>query len=154
MTRAAGARLLVNSRHDRRLWELADGVHLTASALLETRGRPRLPWVGGSVHDIAELEHAGALALDYCVLGPVQATASHPERPPLGWTEFERIARATTLPVYAIGGMNTESLPLAMACGAHGVALLSAAWRAGQCFDGVSSGGLSSASSAGPPGMA
>lgn len=152
MTRAAGARLLVNSRHQRGLWERADGVHLTSQALRETRERPALPWVGASVHDVAELGHAGNLALDYAVLGAVQATASHPGQPPLGWTEFERIAGTTALPVYAIGGLGVESLPLAMACGAHGVALLSAAWRAGQCFEGVSVGGGSSASSGGPPG--
>lgn len=152
MTRAAGARLLVNSRHHRRLWERADGVHLTSPALRKTRERPALPWVGASVHDIAELEYAGDLTLDYAVLGPVQSTASHPGQAPLGWTEFERIAAATAVPIYAIGGLETASLPLAMACGAHGVALLSAAWRAGQCFDGASVGGVSSASAAGPPG--
>ena len=66
---------------------------------------------------------------------------------------FERIARATAVPVYAIGGLDLESLALAMARGAHGVALLSAAWRPGQCF-GVAAavGGASSVSSAGPPG--
>ncbi|MGB3429733.1 MAG: Nudix family hydrolase [Burkholderiaceae bacterium] len=152
MTQAAGARLLVNSRHHRGLWERADGVHLTSRDLLEARERPALPWVGASVHDVAELEHAGALGLDYAVLGAVEATTSHPGRAPLGWTEFERIARATALPIYAIGGLTLDSLPLAMACGAHGVALLSAAWRTGQCFEGDSAGGVSSASSAGPPG--
>jgi 8-oxo-dGTP diphosphatase len=152
MTRAAGARLLVNSRHRRGLWELADGVHLTSHALRELRERPALPWVGASVHDVAELGCAGDLSLDYAVLGTVQATASHPGQAPLGWTEFERIAGATALPVYAIGGLEVESLPLAMACGAHGIALLSAAWRPGQCFEGVSVGGVSSACSAGSPG--
>ena len=152
MTRAVGARLLVNSRHRRGLWERADGVHLTSSALLQARERPAGAWVGASVHDVTELEHAGALALDYAVLGSVEATASHPGQAPLGWTGFERIARTTAVPLYAIGGLTVERLPLAMACGAHGVALLSAAWRSGQCFGGVSEGGVSSASSANAPG--
>ncbi|MGZ9030464.1 MAG: thiamine phosphate synthase, partial [Burkholderiaceae bacterium] len=136
------------------LWERADGVHLTSYALREARERPALPWVGASVHDIAELGHAGKLGLDYAVLGSVQATTSHPGQPPLGWTKFQRIARTTNLPVYAIGGLEKESLPMAMARGAHGLALLSAAWRAGQCFAGVPVSGVSSASSAGPPGTA
>lgn len=152
MTRAAGARLMVNSRHPAGLWERADGVHLTSRHLRETHARPSLPWVGASVHTAGELRHAGHLALDYAVLGPAQITASHPGQPPLGWTEFERLAAVTELPVYAIGGLEAQTLPLAMACGAHGIALLSAAWRAGQCFDGVSVGGVSSASPAGPPG--
>jgi hypothetical protein len=55
--------------------------------------------------------------------------------------------------VYAIGGLDGEALPLAMACGAHGVALLSAAWRDGQCFELPGSvGGVSSACPAELPG--
>lgn len=152
MARAVGARLLVNSRHPRALWERADGVHLTAQTLQGARERPDLPWVGASVHDAAELARAAELGLDFAVLGPVRATASHPGRATLGWTEFERLAGETALPLFAIGGMDPEALPVAMACGAHGIALLSAAWRPGQCFDGVASeGGVSSACSPGPP---
>ena len=153
MTRSAGARLLVNSRHPHALWDAADGVHLTSNALANIRERPAQPWVGASVHDTKELVRAGELGMDFTVLGPVQATASHPGRSPLGWTEFERIAVGTAVPVYAIGGLDSEALPLALARGAHGVALLSAAWRAGQCFDpSASVGGVSSASSAALPG--
>ncbi len=153
MTQAAGARLLVSSRHARALWDAADGVHLTSQALMSADKRPAHPWVGASVHDAAELAHAGALGLDFAVLGAVQSTASHPGQSPLGWTEFERIAVATTLPLYALGGLDSGDLGLAMACGAHGVAQFSAAWRPGQCFEpGPSVGGVSSASSAGPPG--
>jgi 8-oxo-dGTP diphosphatase len=153
MTRSAGALLLVNSRHPRTLWESADGVHLTSHALATIGERPAHPWVGASVHDEKELARAGELGLDFAVLGPVQVTASHPGRSPLGWTEFERIAVGTSLPVYAIGGLDSEALPAAMARGAHGVALLSAAWRADQCFDRAASfGGVSSDSSAAPPG--
>jgi len=153
MTRSAGARLLVNSRHPRALWEAADGVHLTSHALATIRERPAHRWVGASVHDEKELARAGELGLDFAVLGPVQLTASHPGQSPLGWTRFERIAVGTSLPVYAIGGLDSEALPMAMACGAHGVALLSAAWRAGQCSARAASvGGVSSTSSAAPRG--
>ena len=153
MTRAAGARLLVNSRHPRALWQAADGVHLTSSALAVLGERPALDWVGASVHDAKELARAGEMGVDFAVLGPVQSTTSHPGQAHLGWTEFERLAIGTPVPLYAIGGLDGETLPLAMACGAHGVALLSAAWRADQCFERSGSvGGVSSACSAGPPG--
>jgi len=143
----------VNSRHPRALWDAADGVHLTSKALAAIGERPTQRWVGASVHDRKELARAGELGLDFAVLGPVQVTASHPGQSPLGWAEFERIAAGTSLPVYAIGGLDVEALPLAMARGAHGVALLSAAWRDDQCFNlAASVGGVSSASSAGPPG--
>ncbi|HET9025008.1 MAG TPA: Nudix family hydrolase, partial [Burkholderiaceae bacterium] len=87
MTRAAGARLLVNSRHPRGLWDAADGVHLTSNALANIGERPVQPWVGASVHDANELARAGDLGLDFAVLGPVQATTSHPGRSPIGWTD-------------------------------------------------------------------
>ena len=153
MTRDAGARLLVNSRHPRALWDEADGVHLTADTLGRTGERPAVPWVGASVHDASELARAAELGLDFAVLGPVQATGSHPGQAPIGWSAFERVATSTAIPVYAIGGLRNDSTALALACGAHGVALLSAAWRPGQWFErGASVGGVSSASSAGPPG--
>lgn len=153
LTRSAGARLLVNSRHPRELWEAADGVHLTSAALATIGERPGQRWAGASVHDERELAHAGELGLDYAVLGPVRETASHPGQSPLGWTEFERIATGTSLPVYAIGGLDGGALPMALACGAHGVALLSGAWRDGQCFELPDSvGGVSSACPAELPG--
>ncbi|MGE5161544.1 MAG: Nudix family hydrolase [Betaproteobacteria bacterium] len=153
MARAAGARLLVNSRHPRALWEAADGVHLTSSALATIGERPALRWVGASVHDAKELARAAELGVDFVVLGPVEVTASHPGQAPLGWAAFERIAAGAPLPVYAIGGLDSGALRRAMARGAHGIALLSAAWRAGQCFRlSEAVGGVSSACSAGPPG--
>ena len=153
MTRAAGARLLVNSRHPRALWDEADGVHLTSNTRAGIGERPAVPWVGASVHDASELARAGELRLDFAVLGPVQATESHPGQAPMGWPGFERVSASTPIPVYAIGGLANDSTALAMARGAHGVALLSAAWRPGQWFErGASVGGVSSASSAGPPG--
>lgn len=153
MTRSADARVLVSSRHPRALWDAADGVHLTSQALQHANERPAQPWVAASVHDEVELARAGTLGLDFAVLGPVQPTASHPGQAALGWTEFERLAAATTLPLYAIGGLDPPQLAFAMACGAHGIALLSSAWREGQCLDGgVSVGGVSSASSARLPG--
>jgi len=108
MTRSAGARLLVNSRHPRSLWEAADGVHLTSHALATIGERPAHRWVGASVHDEKELALAGELGLDFAVLGPVQVTASHPGQSPLGWTKFGRIAVGTSLPVYAIADSTVQ----------------------------------------------
>jgi 8-oxo-dGTP diphosphatase len=153
ITRRAGSRLLVSSRHPRELWEQADGVHLTAEALNMANDRPDVPWVGASVHDAQELHRAGELGVDFAVLGPVKSTPTHPEQVPLGWAAFERLATDTAIPLYAIGGLSAEDLDSSRQHGSHGVALLSAAWRPGQCFDsGRSVGGVSSASSAVPPG--
>jgi 8-oxo-dGTP diphosphatase len=128
-------------------------VHLTAPALMAHNERPPVSWVGASVHDASELAHALALGVDFAVLGPVHATQSHVDSVPLGWPAFHRLVSGTSAPVYALGGLGVEHLGVALAQGAHGVAMVSAAWRADQCFDeGASVGGASSALSAAEPG--
>lgn len=126
--RDADVRLLVSSRHAERHAARADGVHLTASDLAGLETRPPHAWVMASCHDRDELARAGALGLDAAVLGPVAATASHPGADGLGWSTFSAIAATTTLPVYALGGLTVDDLDAARAAGAHGVAMIGAAW--------------------------
>jgi len=149
--RSAGATLLVNSRHEQQLWEQADGVHLTAADLGRLEARPALPWVAASVHSANELRRCAELGLDFAVAGPVKPTPSHPGQAALGWAAFAELISATALPVYAIGGMNPGDVRTAMHSGAHGVALLSAAWRGDQWPDEERSNGFLSVSSAGGP---
>jgi len=134
---AAGARVLVSSRHQRRLWDLADGVHLTSADLLraadgtsaEPAARPDVPWVAASVHDKGQLARAAALGCDFAVLAPVHASRTHPAAKPLGWRGFTRIAARTPMPLYALGGLSQADLDNARRAGAHGVASLSAVWQ-------------------------
>ena len=125
----ASARVLVNG--DTVLAQAigADGVHLRAAQLAALERRPALPLVGASCHDASELEKAGSLGCDFAVLGPVAATLTHPGAPALGWTAFAERASASTIPVYALGGMAPADLALARSHGAQGVAFQRAAWR-------------------------
>jgi 8-oxo-dGTP diphosphatase len=106
----------------------ADGLHLTAGALAAAPARPDWPVVAASCHTRAELDRAMALGLDFAVVGPVRATASHPGSAVLGWEGFTKIVEGSTLPVFAIGGMTRADCEHAWASGAHGLAMLSAAW--------------------------
>jgi 8-oxo-dGTP diphosphatase len=105
-----------------------DGVHLTSTALMAATARPAGSLVGASCHDEAELAHAESLGLDYVVVGPVKATASHPDAKPLGWDRFAALVRDRTMPAYAIGGLTRADRAEARRHGAHGVALRSAAF--------------------------
>ena len=109
-------------------FEGADGIHFTASQLMGLRQRPQGGLAAASCHSRQELEHAMALGLDFAVLGPVKATASHPGAPTLGWEKFGTFASGTSIPVYAIGGMTGADLEPARRAGAHGVAMISGAW--------------------------
>jgi len=121
-----GGRVVVNS--DCGHFAQAHGVHLTSRALREAAGRPQAALAGASCHDARELAQAQALGLDYAVLGPVHATASHPDARPLEWDTFARLVDGCALPVYAIGGMTRAISGEARMHGAHGVALLGAAF--------------------------
>ncbi len=125
---ARGARLVVNSAHPRRYWSMADGVHLTSRDLMGLDARPDVDWCLASCHDATQLAKAGELGVDAAVLGPVRATASHVDATPVGWDAFLAIARETTIPVYALGGLDADELDAARAHGAHGVAMIRAAW--------------------------
>lgn len=144
--RDAGAIVLVNSRHEPRLWDQAGGVHLTAADVARTRQRPEYSWVTASAHSSAEIERAAALGVDAVLVGPVQPTSSHPERPPLGWSAFANLVASSAVPAYALGGMNLGDLAIAVRHGAHGIASLSGVWSEDQCLIGASLDGSSLAS--------
>ena len=126
--RAAGARVLINNDASLALSLGADGVHLTARQVLAETVRPALPLVGASIHTTAELRAAERIGADFAVLGPVAATPSHPEGAPLGWEGFRAVARGASIPVFALGGMTARDLEPAWCSGAHGVAMIRAAW--------------------------
>ena len=122
-----GSRVVVNS--DCGTLPQCDGVHLTSKALMAAALRPAGSLVGASCHDERELDQAEKLGVDYAVVGPVNATASHPGLVAMGWDRFETLARDRPMPIYAIGGLTRADLPQARRRGAHGVALLSAAFQ-------------------------
>jgi 8-oxo-dGTP diphosphatase len=107
----------------------ADGVHYTAAQLMQLEQRPSQAIAAASCHTREELERAMRLELDFAVLGPVKATASHAGMPPLGWKGFAALAQGASLPVYAIGGLERADLVDAWRAGAHGLAMISGAWR-------------------------
>jgi 8-oxo-dGTP diphosphatase len=82
-----------------------------------------------SCHTREEIAKAGALALDFALLGPVAPTPSHPDAIELGWDGFAACAAGAALPVFALGGLAHSDLGTAISHGAHGIALRRAAWR-------------------------
>ncbi len=108
-----------------------DGVHVSSRQLLALRERP-LPahrWLLASTHTPGDLAHAERVGVDAVVLGSVLETASHPGQRPLGWKRFAAFARSTWLPVYALGGLDESSLPLARSHSAHGIAAIRGLWE-------------------------
>ena len=119
-----GALVLINDNEELAVAVGADGLHLPASRLASCVKRPNFNWVGASCHDAGEIMRAGQLDLDYALLSPVLATPSHPEAAGLGWQKFSEETSATTIPVFALGGMKPELLAEAQSHGAQGIALM------------------------------
>jgi 8-oxo-dGTP diphosphatase len=126
---AFGARLMLNADPADARALGASGLHLSAARLASLERRPEgFEWTAASCHTREELEKAARIGLDFAVLGPVQATASHPGSPTLGWAGFSERAGDLPLPVYAIGGMQPGDRLRARAHGAHGIAMIRGAW--------------------------
>lgn len=127
---AKGARLLLNSEPALVEKIGAHGVQLTGQRLLALDERPlsRDYWVCASCHSRDDLRQAQKIQVDFAMLSPVQATASHPGDEPLGWECFAQMIEEVPFPVYALGGMTPEMVDEAKAHGAQGVAAIRALW--------------------------
>lgn len=135
--RARGAALLLNADPALALELGADGAHLNARRLLATTTRPlpRTRWLSASCHDAAELAQARRIGVDFVLLSPVLATASHPNATPLGWPALAALAAAAGLPVYALGGIGPAQFGAALEAGCIGIAGIGALWQGTAALD-------------------
>lgn len=100
----------------------ADGIHFTAAELMRLLVKPKEGLAAASCHTRAELERAMQLELDFAVVGPVRDKAA------IGWDRFAALAADSSIPVYAIGGLSSADRREAWRAGAHGIAMIRAAW--------------------------
>lgn len=114
----------------------ADGVHLPERALALAPGlAARRPgWrITGAAHSAEVLAAAGGL--DAAVMSPVfDAGGASAARGPLGVEAFGDLARASPVPLYALGGIdggNARALIGSGACGLAGVGAIQAAFGPG-----------------------
>jgi thiamine-phosphate diphosphorylase len=113
------APLLVNDRADVALAAGADGVHLPASGMTARDARALgLAIVGQSVHTPEEAARSEA---DFCVFAPVFET---PGKTAQGLGALAQAARATPLPVFALGGVTPDNAARCIEAGARGVACI------------------------------
>ncbi len=129
MCRQSGASLLING--DLELAKaLGCGVHLSSRQLYEIDARPlaTTSWVAASCHSPQQLARASELGVDFAVLSPVRETASHPQAQAIGWPRFANWVEGLALPVYGLGGMTRQDIPMAWRNGAQGVAGIRGVW--------------------------
>lgn len=120
----------VNGRVDVALAAGTDGVHLPSAGLPVAEVRrcwsDRLR-VGCSVHGLEEARHAESGGADFVTFGPVFDTPSKRRYgPPVGVEALRGTTAAVGIPVFAIGGIDKETLPLLAETGIAGIAVISA----------------------------
>ncbi len=87
--------------------------------------------LGRSCHGATSLVRAEERGAAYATLSPIFPTASKPGYgPPLGLSGLSALARASALPVYALGGVDAASAGACREAGARGVAVMGAVMAA------------------------
>ncbi|MEI7824548.1 MAG: thiamine phosphate synthase [Chlorobiaceae bacterium] len=123
-----GTLLLMNERADIALAAGFDGVHLPengCSAKVLRSFAPELLY-GCSIHSASALCIAEESGADYLLFGPVFDTPSKRiYGAPQGLKKLGELCGATSLPVFALGGITLQNAASCMAEGAYGVAGLS-----------------------------
>ena len=130
LTKAFGARLLINSDVELALECQADGVHLGISSPSVALARQRLgkdAIIGFSAHSLDDLRSAEREGADFVTFSPVYATPSKAAYgPPQGVDKLREFCRNAAIPVFALGGIKLDRVAEVLDAGAAGVALISA----------------------------
>ena len=90
----------------------------------EVVGAQRL--IGLSTHSPEQIDAADRLGADYIGVGPVHATPTKPGRPAVGLELVRYAAQHSSLPFFAIGGINAANLEAVRAAGGRRIAVLRA----------------------------
>lgn len=114
LTTSQKAKLIIHTQADIAKAVSADGVHLASTdlaeipAIREWLNNPEMT-ISASCHNEIELGFAERFGADYAFLSPVFPTQSHPGEPNLGIEKFKEIAATTSMPVIALGGVNSDN---------------------------------------------
>lgn len=130
---AGRAKFIINDRVDLAVGCDADGVHLGQDDLSPAAARKIFDQVrdgkkriiGFSTHNLAQVNEADAMPIDYLAVGPVFATASKANPDPVIGVEGVRQAHAVTQkPLVAIGGITRVNAHQVREAGADSVAVI------------------------------
>lgn len=92
----------------------------------EITGRPRTFQLGLSTHAPDQARRAVEAGPDYIAIGPVFATPTKPDRPPVTLDYVRWAAAHVRLPWFAIGGIQLANLDAVLEAGARRVCVVSA----------------------------
>ena len=123
LTRGTPLRLLLSGTALEARQAGACGLHSSATALAGLIERPPTRLWAVSAHNARDVQRANALGADFVIVSPVLPTPAHPGDQALGWDGLQALATASSLPVYAQGGLGPGDIAAARGAGALGVAV-------------------------------
>ena len=81
--------------------------------------------VGKSTHSLDQAIRAFYEGADYIGFGPIFATPTKPDYPPVGLHDIQKVHDAVRIPIFCIGGIKLENLTEVMEAGARRVVIVS-----------------------------
>lgn len=129
VARKSAVPVIVNDRVDIAIACGADGVHLGEDDLpiawaRRMAGKGFL--IGASASDVDSAFRAAGDGADYIGVGPIFSTPVKPETRPVPAGTIRAIRKIISLPIVAIGGINSNNLIAPLEEGADGIAVISA----------------------------
>lgn len=120
----------------------ADGAHVGQDDLSVAEARRMIgsgKWVGKSTHSLQQALAAEQEGADYIGVGPVFATPTKPDYPPVGLELVRQVRARIKIPFFCIGGIKLENVPEVMAAGVRRLVVVSGILQAknltGYCRD-------------------
>lgn len=108
----------------------AKSIHLPLGRALEYReSLKHFETLGISTHSLEQVRQAEELGVSYVTFGHVFATDCKKGLVPKGLEALQEVCEATHLPVYGLGGINSENCGKVLAAGAAGYCMMSGVMR-------------------------
>jgi thiamine-phosphate pyrophosphorylase len=138
LTSRSSTPLIVNDHAEIASQVPVEGVHVGQeddSIQLARRKAGRSVLVGKSTHSLAQALAAQRESADYIGFGPIFATPTKPDYPPIGLADIRRVHGEVSLPIFCIGGINIDNLQSVIDAGAKRVVMVSALLKAHSVVD-------------------
>lgn len=129
VTHPAGIPLVINDHPLAARKVGSEGVHVGQDDEAVAKARAIVGdgcFVGKSTHSPEQAAAAQAEGADYIGFGPLYATGTKPDYTPIGLHHIAEVHAAVTLPIFCIGGVNSQRLDEIIAAGARRVVVVSA----------------------------
>jgi thiamine-phosphate pyrophosphorylase len=138
LTTRSSTPLIVNDHAEIASRVAVEGVHLGQdddSIELGRRKAGRAVLFGKSTHTVEQARAAEREGADYVGFGPIFATPTKPQYPPIGLADIRRVHAELSLPIFCIGGINIDNLQSVIDAGAKRVVMVSALLKAHSIVD-------------------